>query len=278
MRNLAPFPKICNSFFQRAIVPFSEQQNVTETEEQLDEPLQRDDAEGRNPSSLNSRPFLGDSGWIDDSGSSPCDAHFLSTLCPCYGPPSTPSPPAPRRSPLSHVYQAEISNDLSSLESVQEFCMSPKRRYRLSYLHSSFSSNSSLSSSLLAPAAFSFLPSNRERFTAIETGSPTDPLIPKYVAVCIDPNLRPLQPEPNDEESIRIYREHVQESYNYLRIKAELSLLIEREKELTEIGSPSEIDGEIEESLDVDEEYEQALKDYEALLKFKNCLEVQIYE
>ena len=123
-------------------------------------------------------------------------------------------------------------------------------------------------------------PGMRGSFLASSPGSPGHPSIPDFndpnlnITVCIDPNLRPLQPDPNEEESLNIYRRHVQESNNYLRIKAELSLLIEREKELLKIKRGMR--GEIKECPNVDEEFERAHRDKEELVQFKNNLEIQV--
>lgn len=123
-------------------------------------------------------------------------------------------------------------------------------------------------------------PNMRGSYLVSSPGSPGHPSIPDFndpnlnITVCIDPNLRPLQPDPNEEESLNIYRRHVHESNNYLRIKAELSLLIEREKELLNIKRGMR--GEIKECPNVDEEFERAHRDKEELVQFKNNLEIQV--
>ncbi|KOB57431.1 putative Mitogen-activated protein kinase kinase kinase 7 [Operophtera brumata] len=83
--------------------------------------------------------------------------------------------------------------------------------------------------------AFVF-PGNSSGSAAGEGAPPPapDPALDSTLHMMLDPHLRPISPDLNDEESKRIFEEHKQLAQEYLKIQTELAYLSNHKTELEE--------------------------------------------
>jgi len=84
----------------------------------------------------------------------------------------------------------------------------------------------------------------------------------------IDPTLRPIQPDPTNEQSIRLFEEHSRLCHKFYKLKTELRLLEERKNQLDDVS-----DGLFD---NIDDDISDQAKELDALFKLRNNLVQQV--